>query len=53
MSIRVGGDIGKPIVVTNPESATARAIREISESLAARISSVNLEAEDPTVQLEV
>ncbi|MFZ5911645.1 MAG: Mrp/NBP35 family ATP-binding protein [Chloroflexota bacterium] len=36
--VRVGGDSGKPIVVTNPESAVARALREIAQQVAAKIS---------------
>ncbi len=37
-TVRQGGDSGKPIVVTNPDSAAAKAMREIAEGLAARIS---------------
>ena len=42
-----------PTVIANPESGTAKTIREIAGALAARISAVNLEEKDPTVQLEV
>src|SRR5512138_279503 len=36
--VRQGGDSGKPIVVTRPDSAAAQALRGIAEGLAARIS---------------
>ncbi len=36
--VRIGGDSGKPIVVTNPESHAAKAMQEITEKLAAQIS---------------
>jgi ATP-binding protein involved in chromosome partitioning len=37
-AVREGGDSGRPIVVAHPDSAAARALREIAEKLAARIS---------------
>jgi ATP-binding protein involved in chromosome partitioning len=37
-NIRIGGDSGKPIVVSHPDSPVALALREIAESLAAQIS---------------
>jgi ATP-binding protein involved in chromosome partitioning len=37
-SVREGGDSGRPIVAAHPDSAPARALREIAENLAARIS---------------
>ena len=36
--VRQGGDSGKPIVVAQPDSAAAQALRGIAEGLAARIS---------------
>lgn len=36
--VRIGGDTGKPIVVSHPNSAVALALREISQKVAARIS---------------
>lgn len=36
--VRMGGDSGKPIVMSNPESAAARALREIAQQVAAKIS---------------
>lgn len=37
-SVRIGGDNGSPIVVTMPESASARALRSLAEQVAARLS---------------
>lgn len=37
-AVREGGDSGKPIVVSRPDSVSARALRSIAEGLAARIS---------------
>ncbi len=37
-AVREGGDSGKPIVVSQPESAAAKALRDIAQGLAARIS---------------
>ncbi|HUH98739.1 MAG TPA: Mrp/NBP35 family ATP-binding protein [Anaerolineales bacterium] len=37
-NVRIGGDSGKPIVVSHPQSAVAQALHEIAESLAAKIS---------------
>jgi ATP-binding protein involved in chromosome partitioning len=36
--VRIGGDIGKPIVYTHPESKAAKALVEVTEKLAAQIS---------------
>ena len=37
-NVRIGGDNGKPIVVSHPDSAVANSLREIAESLAAKVS---------------
>lgn len=37
-NVRIGGDSGKPIVVSHPDSAVAKSLKEIAESLAARVS---------------
>jgi ATP-binding protein involved in chromosome partitioning len=37
-SVRQGGDIGKPVVVSNPDSTVARALRHVAEDIAAKIS---------------
>ena len=37
-NVRIGGDSGKPIVASHPDSAVATSLREIAESLAAKVS---------------
>jgi len=37
-SVRAGGDNGKPVTITNPDSAVARALRAAAETVAARAS---------------
>jgi ATP-binding protein involved in chromosome partitioning len=37
-TVRQGGDSGKPVVITNPESPVAMALCNVAESVAARIS---------------
>jgi ATP-binding protein involved in chromosome partitioning len=37
-NVRIGGDTGRPIVVSYPDSPVAIALREIAESLAAKVS---------------
>jgi ATP-binding protein involved in chromosome partitioning len=39
--IRVGGDSGKPIIITDPTSETAQRFVEIAQQVAARVSVVN------------
>lgn len=37
-SVRQGGDSGKPVVVTQPDSPVAKALREVAENVAAKVS---------------
>ncbi len=37
-NVRIGGDSGKPVVDSHPESAVAKAFTEIAQSIAARVS---------------
>jgi len=37
-NVRIGGDSGKPIVASHPDSAVAKSLYEIAESLAAKVS---------------
>lgn len=37
-NVRIGGDSGKPILVSHPESSAANALRQISQKIAAQIS---------------
>jgi ATP-binding protein involved in chromosome partitioning len=36
--VRVGGDSGKPITVSHPDSPAAKALTEIAQNVAARVS---------------
>lgn len=44
--VRVGGDSGQPIVVSTPESATAKALTEIAQNVAAKVSVAALSQEN-------
>ncbi|MCL4261340.1 MAG: ATP-binding protein [Anaerolineales bacterium] len=37
-NVRIGGDTGKPIIVSHPHSAAAQALRQIAENLASKVS---------------
>jgi ATP-binding protein involved in chromosome partitioning len=37
-SVRQGGDMGRPVVVSHPDSAVARSLKHVAEDLAAKIS---------------
>ena len=37
-NVRIGGDTGKPIIVSHPDSPVAKALREIAGDLAAKVS---------------
>jgi ATP-binding protein involved in chromosome partitioning len=37
-AVRVGGDQGKPVIVSNPDSPTAQALRALAEQIAASLS---------------
>jgi ATP-binding protein involved in chromosome partitioning len=45
-NVRIGGDTGKPIVVTNPESPVAQALTEIAMRIAAQVSVAALGAKN-------
>jgi ATP-binding protein involved in chromosome partitioning len=42
-AVRVGGDSGKPVIIENPKSPAATALRNIAEQIAARISVAAIE----------
>ncbi len=46
VAVRVGGDSGKPVVLTSPDSAAARAFSEVAGHVARRISILNAEKND-------
>ena len=37
-NVRIGGDSGKPVVVTHPDSPVAKALIEIAQKIAAQVS---------------
>ncbi len=43
-AIRIGGDTGKPVTVTNPDSALAKSFRAFAEQVAAAVSVMNVQA---------
>ncbi len=43
-AIRIGGDTGKPITVTDPDSALAKSFRAFAEQVAAAVSVMNVQA---------
>ena len=45
-NVRIGGDSGKPIVVSHPDSAPAKALTEISQKIAAQVSVAALSAKN-------
>jgi len=45
-SVRIGGDAGEPVVVSKPDSAPAKALRALSEQVAARLSVAALQGEN-------
>jgi ATP-binding protein involved in chromosome partitioning len=42
-AVRVGGDSGKPVIIENPKSPAAAALRSIAEQIAARVSVAAIE----------
>jgi len=51
-AVRKGGDDGKPVIVSHPQSAPAQALRSLAEQLAARLS-VNAYQNQPAVTINV
>lgn len=52
-NVRKGGDIGKPVVSSYPESPAAVAFREITQKVAARISVLTLENQDDVIPIRM
>ena len=44
--VRVGGDSGKPITVTHPDSSAAKALTDIAQEVAAKVSVAALGGEN-------
>lgn len=51
-AVRAGGDEGKPVLVSKPQSAPAKALRSLAEQLAARLS-VNAYQNQPGVEINI
>jgi ATP-binding protein involved in chromosome partitioning len=50
--VRVGGDSGKPIIISDPESDAALALQEIAQAVAARVSVAALSSGDsPSINI--
>ena len=45
-NVRIGGDSGKPILVSHPDSVVANALREIAQKVAAQVSIAALSAKN-------
>jgi ATP-binding protein involved in chromosome partitioning len=51
-NVRIGGDTGKPIVITDPGSDAAKALQSLAETIAARVSVAALsENNTPTIDV--
>ena len=48
-SLREGGDAGKPVVASDPDSPVAKAFKEIAEKVAAQVSIANLSNSDTII----
>ncbi|NPA05862.1 MAG: hypothetical protein GXO54_00440, partial [Chloroflexi bacterium] len=46
-------DAGKPVVVTQPESPVAKALRAVAEQVAAQVSVQALKGKGPVVPIEI
>ncbi|HTX91909.1 MAG TPA: Mrp/NBP35 family ATP-binding protein [Anaerolineales bacterium] len=52
-AVRVGGDAGKPVVASNPDSAAGKALQSIAEQVAARISVEAVQGQKaPVIKIE-
>ena len=51
--IRVGGDIGKPIVVLEPKSEQSKLIRQIARNMAAQLSIHHMSAVKPKIEISL
>jgi creatinine amidohydrolase/Fe(II)-dependent formamide hydrolase-like protein len=53
MAVREGGDSGRPITVTQPESEPAQHFLAIAQALAARVSVLNLEGAGGEIEINL
>ena len=49
--VRVGGDVGVPIIISNPESVAAKALQNIAPDVAAKLSVASMQK--PTIELNI
>jgi ATP-binding protein involved in chromosome partitioning len=50
--VRIGGDSGKPIVITQPETDAAKALQALAEAVAAQVSIAALSGDNaPTINI--
>jgi ATP-binding protein involved in chromosome partitioning len=52
-NVRIGGDIGDPIVITSPESPAGKALAEIAPLVAARVSVLTLSKQSTLIPIEM
>jgi ATP-binding protein involved in chromosome partitioning len=52
-NVRKGGDIGKPIVVSHPNSPAAQAFAEVTQHIAARVSVLTLANDDNIIPIQM
>ncbi|GMQ77667.1 MAG: Mrp/NBP35 family ATP-binding protein [Anaerolineae bacterium] len=52
-NVRIGGDIGDPIVITSPESPAGKALAEIAPMVAARVSVLTLAKKSTFIPIEM
>jgi ATP-binding protein involved in chromosome partitioning len=50
--VRIGGDSGKPVIIAEPASPVAQALKSVAEQIAARVS-VSAFAGDNVVPIEI
>lgn len=53
MPIRIGGDIGKPIVVLEPQAEQSLSIRQIARNMAAQVSINQFSASSPEIEISL
>ncbi|MBI3189717.1 MAG: P-loop NTPase, partial [Ignavibacteriales bacterium] len=51
--IRIGGDIGKPIVVLEPEAEQSKTIRQLTRNMAAQLSIQSLSTPTPKIEIQL
>ncbi len=51
LKVRIGGDTGQPVVVSDPQSSVAQAFTKIAENMAAQVSIRSMESGTPTLTI--